>query len=756
MYPPSEESFKPILGNEDEEATWDTPAISPEPDISNEEAGGGEVDEEEEEELNSIIRELIVEKAEKEDLDLRYSLINTCQRNELYFNNIQNIFLDPVARDYKTLATVLDELTKQGVNLDVKVINVYRAYAESIIAALSVEVPSVEFSPDDAQNPDDIETSEAYSRISQIVQKHNHSALMLIKALTILYNQGVIFGHTTYKSDPSYGVVSTPKRMEQKEVPVSDLRCPQCGEMYDSSVPESVIVEQSLMTCMSCGYSGPPDVIKRLEKVDEVVEWEDTPKGKSQFDIYGATYVKAPLYARNQDGVGYLILRREDHIAKFRTEYDDPLLEVGKIDDYSYERWGRLPLEYYGGNVKDISTARYAYFRPWYYRTLEDEDRIQLLLEKYPNGLKATIIGDTIVEKSHVKLDDEWTISFDPRVNFIHAEPAGNCVIPIQDAENDLFNLGIQCIEYGIPETFANPKTLNFKLYSNSSASPGMISPALPPGPDKSISDGFHTIKTATMSNEYTAFETALQNKGQFVSGAMASLFGGTAAAGSKTADEYRQSRAQALQRVQIPWRTVKVFWASLIYKSVRQFADNLLEDEKFTEKKNGSYVNIWIKKSQLTGKVGQVEPDLNEQLPHSWAQKRDFITKLIEMQIPEVGAILMHPNNSEVLKQFAAIPELYFPGENDTHKQYKEFYSMCNGEEVPIDVVIDDHVVHMAVLKNILVSPVGLGLEPEVYNLCIKHFQDHEKAQQAKTIAPSGNTGVGEVPQSAAQSING
>lgn len=730
----------------------------PEPDIPNAElqAQNDAAASEEEENLTDIIRELIVEKAEKEDIDLRYGLINICQRNELYFNNIQNIVLDPVARDYRTVNSVLDELVKQGVNIDIKTINVYRAYAESIIAALSVEVPATEFAPDDAENPDDLETVEAYTRIAQILEKQNHAALMLIKALTILYNQGVVFGHNTYKTDPSFGIISKPKTTEAVPKTTLDLHCAQCGTLLDSGMPPETQPQASSVQCPNCGYTGAPDSYARLQYEHEVTEWEDTPKGRSQFDIYGATYVKCPLYARRQEDVGYLILRKEDHIARYRTKYNNLDLDVGKIDSTSYERYGRLPLEYQGESPRFLSTARYAYFRPWYYSTLEDEDEVNLLNSKFPKGLKATIIGDEIVEYQSCDLDSEWTISFDPRANFIHAEPAGNCAIPIQDAENDLFNLGIQCIEYGIPETFVHPKTLNLQEYSKNPSAPGMLSPALPYGADKTLADGFYQNKPATLSSEYTTFEVALQNKGQFVTGAMASLFGGTAASGSKTADEYRQSRTQALQRTQIPWRTIKVFWASLMYKCVRSFADNMIDDEKFTDKKNGSFINIWIMKSQLTGKVGQVEPDLNEQLPHSWAQKRDFITKLIEMQIPEVSAVLMHPNNSELLKQYSAMPEMYIPGENDRNKQFSEFQRMCAGEQVQIDIDVDDHPIHMAVLKNILVSPVGLGLDPQVYAMNIEHYRQHQLAVQAKTIAAAGKTPAGEPPQSATDTTEG
>lgn len=713
------------------------------------------------EELEKLLHDLVVTYAEKEDIDLRYTLNNVWRRNTLYFNNIQNIFLDPVARDYRTLAAVFDELAKSGANLDIKTINVYRAFAESIIAALSVEVPAVEFAPDDSENPDDIETADAYTKISIIVGKHNHAALMLIKALTILYNQGTIFAHNCYEHDPAYGMIRKPKDTQQREIPVFDAYCPNCGEKLQVGLDQSTIQGLGQLSCSYCGISGPPDLIARKTFVDEVISYENTPKGRAKFDVYGPTYVKVSLYARSQSALGYLILREENHIAKYKTEYENDDL-TDKSDTESYERFARLPIEYFGGMPKDMATKREAWFRPWYYSVLSEENRA-LLLAKYPSGCKVTIIGDTVVEHKSANLDKEWTITFDPRADYIHAEAPGNASIPLQDAENDIFNLGLQCVEYGIPETFAHPRTLNLQKYGESVSTPGMISPAMPYASDKNLSDGFHTIKPATLSNEYTSFTKELDAKGQFVTGAFPSIYGGQSGVGSKTADEYRQSRSQALQRLQITWRMVKVFWADLIYKCVVDFADNLQEDEKYPEKKNGTYVNVWISKSSLSGKVGQVEPDMNEQLPQSWAQKRDFISMIIEKAPEMAGTILMHPNNSELMKQYAAIPDLYVPGENDRLKQYSEFYQLSQAAaisptepSVPIDIDVDDHMVHMQVLKNILVSPVGLSLNPEAYNNCILHYRMHQQAQQAHTIAPSGNAPAGQPPQSATDSSQG
>lgn len=731
-----------------------------------------------EDEINDILLDLLKE-AEKEDEDLRVTSLGHCKRNNLYFNNIQAIFYDDVARDVKKLDSVLKDFEGSGLD-DLKIINVYRAFAESLIAAETISAPATEFTPDDTDNPDDVETAEAFSRIAILVSRHNHAPLMLIKAATLQFNSGTIFGFNYYKTDPSFGVVKTPGRTEQKSKTLLDIRCPQCSELLDSGVAEGLDPAKTVVSCPYCQYQGPPHVYARLEYFDEVVEYENTPKGRAEFDIFDMTNVKVPIYARKQEKCGYLVLRLEEHISALRSVYKDFYDDIkgGGGDSVKYERWARLPIEYQGTFPKDLNTLRSAWFRPSYYHTLDDEEDVDKLIAEYPDGVMISVIDDTIVEKKHEKLDDRWTIAFDPRSNFIHSEPPGNALIPLQDSQTDIFNLGIQSIEYGITETFANPKTLNFKKYKETRNIPGMVTPATPPGPDKSISDGFYQTKAAVLSSEYTTFAASLTPLTQFVTGAFPSIFGGSAS-GEQTATEYTESKSRALQRLQLPWQMISVFWTSLIYKCTKDFATNLLEDEHYTDKKNGTHINVWILKSSMQGKVGHMQPEINGQLPQSWSQKKDFFMQLVGMQNPEIGSIVLHPNNAENLKLVTGMPEFYIPGEEDRTKQWIEYYELAQGQEntpqpgmqdptqppqgpqssVPIDLDVDDHGIHMAVLKGILVSDIGRMLyktNPAAYQNCIAHYREHEMAQQAKTVAPSGTTQAGEPAESAAKTTQG
>lgn len=711
----------------------------------------------------------VCELAEKEDLELRFSLLARAKRNELYFNNVQTLIYDEVAKDYRTLEAVMEQIGDLPGASDTKTNNIYRAFAESLIAALSISPPAVEFTPDDAQDPDDLETAEAYSHIAELVARHNKSQLILVKALTILFNQGTVAGYNYAKQDASYGNLKTYTGSKQKQIPVIDIRCQQCAELLDSSIPAQQFKADQPIACPVCDFVGPPTAYQVMENIEEPI-YENTPKSRSLYDVFGITTVKLPLYAKRQADCGYLILRIDDHIAKFKMLYDKEGkldLQPGSGDTEKYERWARLPMTYTGTIPQHLTTARYCWLRPWYFFAINDNVKAAALLAEYPTGVCVTLIDDKIVETSHEKLDDYWTVTFDPKANFIHAEPAGNAIIPLQDVENDIFNLGVQSIEYGIPETFANPKTVNFEAYGKSPSAPGMLTKAMPPGPDKALADGFHTIKTATLSNEYTTFAQSVTTKAQFTSGAFPSIFGGAMRqTGENTATEYTESNARALQRVHLTWQIISSFWGDFTFKAVKLFVQNMAEDESYSKKQKGTFVNVFISKASLNGKVGHIEPEVNGQLPQSWAQKKDFIMGLIKLQNPEIGGILLHPNNSELLKLSTGMTDMYIPGEDDCKKQYAEYYELSVSQSldsttpsVPIDIHVDDHLVHMQVLKNKLVSTEGMQLyktNPAGYENCILHYSQHEMAVQAKTMEMSGSTDKNQPGDSATKTSQG
>ena len=184
------------------------------------------------------------------------------------------------------------------------------------------------------------------------------------------------------------------------------------------------------------------------------------------------------------------------------------------------------------------------------------------------------------------------------------ADPIGKPIAPVQELRNQANDLGIETFEHSIPETFADSEVLDFDKYQNSTAEPGSVYPVKAPM-GRSVSDSFHSLKTATLTDEIDSFVSRLDADGQFVLGDFPSIYGGPAQSGSKTAREYLESRAVALQRLGLTWTMLKFWWAKVMATSVTLFIKELKEDEKYSVPSSvGStdYVNVWIRQHELTG----------------------------------------------------------------------------------------------------------------------------------------------------------
>src|SRR5439155_4018493 len=138
-------------------------------------------------------------------------------------------------------------------------------------------------------------------------------------------------------------------------------------------------------------------------------------------------------------------------------------------------------------------------------------------------------------------------------------------------------------------------------------------------------------------------FGEILDNKGQFVVGAFPSIFGGPQTEGSKTLGEYQESRSYALQRLSIPYQLLFFWWADTIHKSVVDYIDNMISDEKHSVPNAGGdkYVSIqFLTENFASGRFNLLLPESAVDLPVSFSSKRTMIQNIIQL-------------NSDFLNQF-------------------------------------------------------------------------------------------------------
>lgn len=717
----------------------------------------------------------IIDHFELEDRAVRDRQLRTWRRMKLLWENIHHTYYSEVAHDWRVPETGrISDDPDQGY-YD-KPVNVFRAYLESIIAALSVTVPPVTCYPDDADNPLDVITAKAGDRIAELIFKHNDAPLLWLHALFIFCTEGMVACHTYSKESTEFGTYTENNYKEEVESHQISI-CPFCNAQIadkqiaedqtnkfqpgEEDAPINAEIQQGAEICPNCGRSIIPDLRNNSVIVTKLVGQNDKPKSRICMDVLGGLNVKVPVWARKQEEIPYLIYSYETHYANVLEMYSDQkdCIEKGGVQDqYLYEQWSRISPQYLGETPINNVTVREVWLRPASYNFLDDDDA-ERLRKKFPDGIMAAVVTDHVLEATNANLDDEWTLTYNPLSDYIHFDPIGLLLTSVQDITNDLISLTIQTIEHGIPQTFVDPKVLNFNAYRNTEVLPGGIYPAVPKS-GKALGESFYEVKTASLGQEVLPFANKIQEIGQLVSGALPSLFGGHIS-GTRTASEYSMSRAQALQRLQSTWKMLLLWWKNIHGKTIPLFIKEMKDDEKQVKKDEfGNFINVFIRKSELEGKIGSVELEANENLPMTWDQQKETIMELFQLNNPDVLKTLGSPENIPYLKKAIGLTDYNIPGEDDRQKQYEEIQllaisepitvpvppeAMMNAQmngmpppqpqqmpSIEIDMDVDNHLIEADICRRWLVSDAGrlCKLEnPAGYQNILLHMKMHKDA---------------------------
>ena len=727
---------------------------------------------------------------DQEDRAVRERQLRDWRRLKLLWEGFSRVWYSEVAHDWR----IWDESAITSDNDQEfydKPINIFRAYLESIIAALSITIPGIKCYPDDADNPLDTTTAKAGDKIALLISRHNNVSLLWLHALYVLVTEGMVACYTYPKESEEYGTYEEEQTADQEE---EAYVCPYCKSnipdevMMQNEVDEfqpgdediplhDAIINKGMKLCPACASLLDPELQKSKLIVTRIIGTTTKPKSRMCIECYGGTYVKVPNYAMKQADIPYLIFSYETHYSNVLERYPDlrdklnaagKSISAGGIYD-PYEQWARLPTQYRGEFPLNNVTVRNCWLRPSAFYVLQKEDA-DLLKKHYPDGAKIVLINDCYADSCNEKLDDYWTIMSDPMADYIHKRPMGSLLVNVQEISSDIISLALQTIEHGISQTFADPGVLNFEQYRQTEVLPGGVYPAIAKT-GKAVSDGFFETRTATLSQEVLPFFEQIQSLGQTASGALPSLFGGQIE-GSKTASEYSMSRAQALQRLQNVWKMLTMWWKDVFGKVIPMYIQELKDDERSVEvDEQGNFVNVFVRIAELEGKIGRIELEANENLPVTWSQRKDTYMKLLELQNDTILEALSSPENIKNLAEAIGLDDFIVPGQDDVEKQHEEIRLLINSEpieqpptdeqlmmavqqgatpeqlgqipptqlpSVEIDYDLDNHQIEADTCRSYLVSAAGRllkGENPAGYQNVLLHMKAHLEATKQKAM---------------------
>jgi len=680
----------------------------------------------------------VVQASEMEDEYVRQLQIKTWKKLEEYWHGIQYLFWNEIKQDWEVHDTglqvgIIGEEMRESVGPFYDyVMNKYKAHGESIISALSQQVPTAEFFPDDADEPDDLTASSAKNHLAVIYQKHVKAKLVFIDALLKLYNQGLVAAYRYREGDKDYGVHKV-KKYKTETVKGINVICPQCG--IDLQPPAG---PTEIPTCPTCGMQGIEEPFEKPQVIEDGTK--DIPKEREKLDIKGPLQVKVAYYCKKQKDFGYIINYEDIHYAQARELYKDYADDLIPDAGAAKERWARTPSSYttaWRGGSEDVNlcTIKRVWLRPWMYNMdstntkYESNSKVRKYLqENFPDGIHFDINNKKILYFDNECMDKCWTIGKSGPSTFIHSDPTGKGYESIQEMTNQMANLTIQTIEYGIPMMLADTRIINRDLFGNLDSSPGKIIPVRKPAEFNSIGDGLYEQKLATPSKEIETFQERLDEDGQFVLGDYPSIYGGASEGKSRTLGEYVQSGQRALARLSLMYTYVDDWWKQVVDKGTSAMAEDIKKYndpvKEVVKNHPNQFENVLVTPEELIGKA-HLEPESSTNFPISSDQKLSLLMQLIQMNNPLVNTLIGHPENAHIMTEAFGFPDLYIPGESQRYRALvmikellkavpEETPDQMTGEtqilpSVKPDESIDDEETQIAIFKYFLSSEKGM-----------------------------------------------
>lgn len=599
-------------------------------------------DDEQSEEKRNCIKNLCSKVAQR-DLVSRRTEIRATWKARYFWRGNQHLLDGPKG----TLVTPsMVGLGGQTANETNEETNIYLAFGDIIIAALTAALPAVRFEPEDPTNASDISAAENAEKARQLIERNNDMLTLLADVDRYLYTDGRCILEARHILDGQRFGYSNPGVTEEQD--------------EASYLPQE-------------GETGP-----------SAEAGQGTPRGSEVVKVWGVLESKVSIQSNDLCGSSYCQISNEGDISKYKTEYpdqaDDLKAGMSPTAESNYERLARTsimmgmrPSSMTSDSMTYNATKQRTWCRPEFYTEESDDDLREWLYATFPKGLMAVMIGTTLCEQRNESMDDCLTLLHARAGDGAHRPALGSPVIPIQEKLNDCVDLVHESFMHLIPRVWVGSE-IDVAALEDAERKPGQYLKA-PKLTGKSTGDMFFTEQQIEIAQGLIQYMQWLFGEApQFLSGGSPALFGGDTK-GNDTLGGITIQRDQALGRIGLTWRNIRAGYASMIRQAVQAAAQYREDQMTGSVPGQGKQMQkLAIDPNDLKGNI-RCFPDQDDNFPESWVAKRAVWNNVIAMaeKNPVLAKILSISRNMMLAKDKAGLPEMTIPGADSSEKQMGE-----------------------------------------------------------------------------------
>ena len=550
--------------------------------------------------------------------------------------------------------------------------NIYQGYGLTGIGAIAQAPPRTRFFPEDADDPEDIETAEGDTKLSKLIQRWNPTQTLMQDEAWHLYTGGVVGLYTRYVADGKKHGYEQLDRLEEAEAQITpdQLTCPNCG--WTAPADKAVLP----VPCPECGQQlNESNIVPgQTATVPQDAGSEQVPKGVQVITAHGALNLKRPQWAKEKSQFHYFALEDEVHYAVLRDSYPDVADKIkpgaGFGADDSYERNARLSsaegtrlLTQTGPAQSVLCTFARVWFRPSAFRILSKETREKFYAaapEIEEKGYRANFAGDVYCEGKVESMDDHWVVYHARPGRGQHRPAIGTSMISVQERFNTFTNIMAETYEYGIPITYRAADSFDDEANSDQRAEPGSECPVLlKTGED--IRAKIMQVRADSASPDMAQHATQLMGPiGQFLTGMPPVLFGGETP-GQKTLGGQVIERDQAMGRMGVFYVPMKQAHADILELACKDFRANVQGKVSMPVfGKSGDYEAETVDTTALQGS-SKCYPEGDDSFPMLQNQKRAMVMEIVDSPVGQ--SFMAEPDNADLFSTVVGVEGLVVPG---------------------------------------------------------------------------------------------
>ena len=566
--------------------------------------------------------------------------------------------------------------------------NVYGPKGDIIVAALSREIPKVEFVPLNPEwGPDKIAAEEA-GRFKDIWSRNNNLHDLLVSCARIFWNEDRCLMWTRYVlNGQKYGFEED---KNAPTVPQDELTPP------DDAPTGQEGLEDFLEQATSDSTGG--EEVDGLLAESGVGNGAKKPLGMEVTTVHGKLDHKVPISVDNFSEMPFVQLMLDYDVALVRGMFPWIAKKVTpgsagesstQLDRIARENVRQAVLGAYvtGDSLSRHCTVKFSWMRPCMFldQSVGDEAKAELL-EAFPDGVLLARAGKEYAFSRNEKMDEHLVIGHPTAGKGQNRRAMGTALISVQKRINDWVDLLDDFFKRTIPKKWMNSEAFDMDAIKKEPNVPGSIGPFMPQ-PGMTTESQYIMVEPTpqhqpALPDFIKWFITTLSEE---ISGALPSLFGNNT--GENTVGNAVIQRDQALQRVGCPWNNIQDMFAIAAQQAVKCAAE-CRDGKQITQNLGPERGNVSVNTANLLGGNVLCYPESNPSIPETEEQKSVKIMSLVDKAIAAPGSPfaqwVFSPSNLAETAQALRMKNYKVQGASSVTKQRCEFEVLLRGGPMP------------------------------------------------------------------------